>query len=129
VNFPSYSPTPISQPSFDRFAAAAALGVSNHFIDLTTTSDHHLSSSDYYVSTENVCRPPARYDFPRTVAIGSVRRDGADSTACKSELQVQYQTFKNTLQQLAQKIGDVEQEAEEHKYVEAFFDTSARLAF
>jgi prefoldin subunit 2 len=33
----------------------------------------------------------------------------------ESELQTQYQTFKNTLQQLAQKIGDVEQEAEEHK--------------
>jgi prefoldin subunit 2 len=32
-----------------------------------------------------------------------------------SELQTQYQNFKNTLQQLAQKIGDVEQEAEEHK--------------
>lgn len=32
------------------------------------------------------------------------------------ELQNQYSTYKNTLQQLAQKIGDVEQEAEEHKY-------------
>ena len=31
------------------------------------------------------------------------------------ELQLQYTTFKNNLQQLAQKIGDVEQEAEEHK--------------
>jgi hypothetical protein len=29
---------------------------------------------------------------------------------------VQYQNYKNTLQTLAQKIGDVEQEAEEHKY-------------
>lgn len=33
------------------------------------------------------------------------------------ELQNQYTVYKNTLQQLAQKIGDVEQEAEEHKYV------------
>jgi prefoldin subunit 2 len=32
-----------------------------------------------------------------------------------AELQNQYQTFKNALSQLAQKIGDVEQEAEEHK--------------
>ncbi|KAK4672935.1 Cochaperone prefoldin complex subunit [Podospora pseudopauciseta] len=32
-------------------------------------------------------------------------------------LQVQYSTYKNTLQQIAQKIGDVEQEAEEHKLV------------
>lgn len=36
---------------------------------------------------------------------------------CFSDLQMQYSTYKNTLQQLAQKIGDVEQEKEEHKYV------------
>jgi len=34
------------------------------------------------------------------------------------DLQAQYTTYKNTLQQIAQKIGDVEQEAEEHKSVE-----------
>lgn len=34
----------------------------------------------------------------------------------RAELQNQYTNYKNTLQQLAQKIGDVEQEAEEHKY-------------
>ncbi len=33
------------------------------------------------------------------------------------ELQLQYTNYKNGLQQIAQKIGDVEQEAEEHKYV------------
>jgi hypothetical protein len=33
------------------------------------------------------------------------------------ELQVQYSNFKGNLQQIAQKIGDVEQETEEHKYV------------
>ncbi|KAI1344993.1 Prefoldin subunit-domain-containing protein [Xylariaceae sp. FL0016] len=33
------------------------------------------------------------------------------------ELQTTYSAYKNTLQQLAQKIGDVEQEAEEHKLV------------
>jgi prefoldin subunit 2 len=33
------------------------------------------------------------------------------------ELQTQYSNYKSTLQQLAQKIGDIEQEAEEHKYV------------
>ena len=37
-------------------------------------------------------------------------------TDFSSDLQVQYSNYKNTLQQLAQKIGDVEQEAEEHKY-------------
>ncbi|KAL6231623.1 hypothetical protein BDW75DRAFT_38612 [Aspergillus navahoensis] len=35
----------------------------------------------------------------------------------QQELQAQYTNFKNTLQQLAQKIGDIEQEAEEHKLV------------
>ncbi|KAJ5106487.1 hypothetical protein N7456_003162 [Penicillium angulare] len=35
----------------------------------------------------------------------------------QQELQVQYTTFKNTLQQLASKIGDIEQEAEEHRLV------------
>lgn len=34
-----------------------------------------------------------------------------------TELQAQYQSFKNTLQQISQKIGDIEQEAEEHKSV------------
>ncbi|OAA62603.1 Prefoldin beta-like protein [Niveomyces insectorum RCEF 264] len=35
----------------------------------------------------------------------------------QQDLQVQYTNFKNALQQIAQKIGDVEQEAEEHKLV------------
>ncbi|KAF2972256.1 hypothetical protein GQX73_g1222 [Xylaria multiplex] len=35
----------------------------------------------------------------------------------QQELQATYSNYKNTLQQLAQKIGDVEQEAEEHKSV------------
>ncbi|RYP76926.1 hypothetical protein DL771_001479 [Monosporascus sp. 5C6A] len=33
------------------------------------------------------------------------------------QLQTTYSNYKNTLQQLASKIGDVEQEAEEHKLV------------
>jgi prefoldin subunit 2 len=33
------------------------------------------------------------------------------------DLQVQYTNYKNALQQIAQKIGDVEQEADEHKLV------------
>ncbi|KAF4225709.1 hypothetical protein CNMCM8980_009222 [Aspergillus fumigatiaffinis] len=35
----------------------------------------------------------------------------------QQELQLQYTNFKNTLTQMAQKIGDIEQEAEEHKLV------------
>lgn len=33
------------------------------------------------------------------------------------ELQQQYTNYKNGLQQIASKIGDVESEAEEHKFV------------
>ncbi|KAH7359057.1 Prefoldin beta-like protein [Plectosphaerella cucumerina] len=39
------------------------------------------------------------------------------SSRKQQELQNQYTVYKNTLQQLAQRIGDVEQEAEEHKLV------------
>lgn len=38
-------------------------------------------------------------------------------TLWPAELQLQYTNFKNNLQQIAQKIGDIEQETEEHKYV------------
>lgn len=34
-----------------------------------------------------------------------------------TELQLQYTNFKNTLQQMAQKVGDMEQEGEEHRWV------------
>lgn len=36
------------------------------------------------------------------------------------DLQTTYSNFKNTLQQIASKIGDIEQEAEEHKFVSPF---------
>lgn len=36
------------------------------------------------------------------------------------ELQQQYTNYKNGLQQIASKIGDVESEAEEHKFVPSF---------
>ncbi|KAI8965811.1 Prefoldin beta-like protein [Daldinia sp. FL1419] len=41
----------------------------------------------------------------------------------QQELQTTYSNYKNTLQTLAQKIGDVEQEAEEHKFVRLFFSS------
>ncbi|KAK3068726.1 Cochaperone prefoldin complex subunit [Teratosphaeriaceae sp. CCFEE 6253] len=44
----------------------------------------------------------------------------------QQDLQVQYSNYKDTLQALAQKIGDVEQEAEEHKYARPFFATLKR---
>ncbi|KAI2618893.1 Prefoldin beta-like protein [Hypoxylon sp. NC1633] len=45
----------------------------------------------------------------------------------QQELQTTYSNYKNTLQQLAQKIGDVEQEAEEHKFVNRFFSSTATI--
>lgn len=44
------------------------------------------------------------------------KRSECISNFC-TELQIQYQSYKNNLQAIAGKIGDVEQEAEEHKYV------------
>lgn len=41
-----------------------------------------------------------------------IRREANATT----ELQAQYGNYKSALQQIAQKIGDVESEAEEHKY-------------
>ena len=37
-----------------------------------------------------------------------------------TELQQQYTNYKNSLQQLAQRIGEIEQDTEEHKYVPPF---------
>ncbi|EXM36236.1 hypothetical protein RAB80_004604 [Fusarium oxysporum f. sp. vasinfectum] len=42
---------------------------------------------------------------------------GAASYSRYLDLQVTYSNYKNTLQQIAQRIGDIEQEAEEHKLV------------
>ncbi|KAL2113329.1 hypothetical protein VUR80DRAFT_4381 [Thermomyces stellatus] len=42
----------------------------------------------------------------------------------QQDLQSQYNNFKNSLQQIAQKIGEIEQESEEHKLV---LDTLAPL--
>ncbi|EHY59813.1 Cochaperone prefoldin complex subunit [Exophiala dermatitidis] len=43
---------------------------------------------------------------------------GQDSAHKKQqELQMQYTNYKNTLQSLAQKVGEIEQEIEEHKLV------------
>jgi len=44
---------------------------------------------------------------------GSTMQDA--NCAGHSELQLQYSNYKNSLQQLASKIGDIEQETEEHK--------------
>lgn len=43
-----------------------------------------------------------------------------------AELQQQYTNYKNNLQQLAQRIGEIEQDTEEHKYVQT---TSTRMPF
>lgn len=45
----------------------------------------------------------------------SPKKDGHTFADLRAELQAEYQNYKNLLQQLAQKIGDIEQETEEHK--------------
>lgn len=55
--------------------------------------------------------------------VSAKKQQGAFYTYCEMtsktdtllELQTQYSNYKDTLQAIAQKIGDVEQEAEEHK--------------
>ncbi|KAL8808666.1 MAG: hypothetical protein Q9200_004139 [Gallowayella weberi] len=42
-------------------------------------------------------------------------------TTSNVELQQQYTNYKNSLQQLADRIGNIEQETEEHKYVKPVF--------
>ena len=44
----------------------------------------------------------------------------AQLTENSTELQLQYTNYKNELQQLAQKLGGVEQEAEEHRFAIQF---------
>lgn len=46
-----------------------------------------------------------------------------------SELQMQYSNFKDTLQNIASQIGNVEQEVEEHKYVASTLDLHHFLSF
>jgi hypothetical protein len=64
------------------------------------------------------------YSYPRWHPIKSVLRSNrVRSLGLRSEiwlsgaveLQAQYSNYKNTLQSLAQKAGDIEQEIEEHK--------------
>lgn len=62
-------------------------------------------------SEPGICQKAAGY-----ISIDQFKSDTLAHTSFP-ELQIQYQSYKNNLQQLAQKIGDVEQEAEEHKLV------------
>lgn len=43
--------------------------------------------------------------------------DAKPGLSAAADLQSQYSNYKNTLQSLAQKVGEIEQEIEEHKYV------------
>ena len=55
-----------------------------------------------------------------SIHYSNVRDLNADNV---SELQMQYSNFKDTLQNIASQIGNVEQEVEEHKYVEPTFSS------
>ncbi len=45
-----------------------------------------------------------------------IKRHHNSADLVHEDLQAQYSSYKSNLQQIAQKIGDVEQETEEHKY-------------
>lgn len=62
-------------------------------------------------------RALSRQSLPKNSKVGVKSGSGAVDpwTDGSEDLQNQYTAYKNLLQQLAQKIGDVEQEAEEHK--------------
>ncbi len=66
-------------------------------------TDHGVSSSLGKETTRRV--------FLKYSATGAVPAD----TCPLPDLQTQYGNYKSTLKQIGQKIGDVEQEAEEHK--------------
>ena len=73
---------------------------------------HHPHLRNGHTSPVRVrVAPPAGY-----AAAAARRRAPLTPPARASELQNQYSNYKGTLQQLASKIGDVEQEAEEHKF-------------
>jgi hypothetical protein len=56
----------------------------------------------------------SRVSNPQYLAHGAEKQK---RLTIKSELQMQYSNFKDTLQNIASQIGNVEQEVEEHKYV------------
>ena len=94
---------------------------SNRLVSLSSASSraHHFVGGDIcllYDFTQILtikCFSSSTYQSPRKLSIYSMAQQ---TTARKQqELQNQYSTFKNNLQQIAQKIGDVETEAEEHK--------------
>jgi len=64
--------------------------------------------------------PPAQHDILQSSPDMSSSQSNQQQIASarkQQELQNTYSNYKSTLQQLAQKIGDVEQDAEEHKLV------------
>ena len=82
-------------------------------VDVHSRSDEspraHFDQKHQHVSTADICEEAARYNF-QAVLVSTVRL-----LIIFAELQVQYSNYKETLQAIAQKIGDVEQETEEHK--------------
>lgn len=76
----------------------------------------HLHSDINHLARQTWRRISSPLRDSKVCFVFPARREKHAHDPC-TELQMQYTTYKNNLQQLAQKIGDVEQEAEEHKYV------------
>lgn len=70
-----------------------------------------VSSSQQQAATQQK-QPQGQFLMPY-----SNLRNMSKTDKYTGDLQTQYSNYKNILQQIAQKIGDIEQEAEEHKFV------------
>lgn len=92
-----------------------------------TAPHRHLNFSSFLVpttpsqtaimSSQKQIDPKKQQGMLLLLSLQTLRIRGSWCEPLNPELQHQYTNFKNTLQQLAQKIGDIEQEAEEHKWV------------
>lgn len=89
------------------------------YIDIPLTHHFDFQGSLNSVVARHVGSSSARKEAARFANPSSTPRQVPSlltfSPPAWADLQLQYSTYKNTLQQIAQKIGDVEQEAEEHK--------------
>lgn len=88
------------------------------YIDIPLTHHFDFQGSLNSVVARHVGSSSARKEAARFASLLDPSPSSVPSdffSPPRADLQLQYSTYKNTLQQIAQKIGDVEQEAEEHK--------------
>jgi hypothetical protein len=80
--------------------------------EISSISEHFASFKKKKMSS--AAQVPAKKQQGQHNPPSDTPHDAASYSRCL-DLQVTYSNYKNTLQQIAQRIGDIEQEAEEHK--------------